>query len=34
MVSSWSCGISSRIAASTWSAMRAVSSIRVPVAAR
>ena len=34
MVSSWSLGTSSRIAASTSSARRAVSSIRVPVAAR
>ena len=34
MVSSSSFGTSWRIAASTWSAMRAVSSMRVPVGAR
>ena len=34
MVSSWSAGTSSRIAASTSSARRAVSSMRVPVGAR
>ena len=34
MVSSWLAGIISRMADSTWSAMRAVSSIRVPVGAR
>ena len=33
-VSSWSAGTSSRIAASTWSAARAVSSMRVPVGMR